>query len=218
MNVVEEKWKKDQYTYFENEWKFKWNKYFNNETDFKDSILKLEYDKFYNVNNAFGKLDKALQICNFLNELAEQKPLQDTEKIIITTLVSCAEAVYRINKPEESIGENLVKGFFKPVVLQLENKIKGYVGEMPYKKSFKPDEILYLIRNDYIHNGNFIGTFFKKTNSENYVSMCGDFFYSEKEDKTKLISVKSECRLTYQEFLTIFLNAFIKNIKKYIKK
>ncbi len=203
---------RSKYDSFSKEWDTKWDRYFPDKNDLKNQIMGLEYGKFYDVNNAFGKLNKALQICAFLHKLSKSKSSQDTEKIIITILVSCAEAIYRINKPDESISEHLVKGFFKSVKKQL--KIKGRVG----KEIFEPAEVLYLVRNDYIHNGNFTGSFFKKMGLEDYVCNWGSFYYSKKEDKLKLIQVYSECKLTYQDFLKIFLEAFIKNIEKYCEK
>ncbi len=211
----------EQHIFFNREWENKWSKYFFNRDDLKDKIIKLKYDNFSDVNRAFGKLDKALQICNFLHKLSKSKPPQDTEKIIITIFVSCAEAVYRINKPNESMSENLIKGFFKPVKSDINHKIRGHVEKLPnlpYEKVFDAVEILYLLRNDYIHNGNFIGIFFRDDNVENCIYNIGNFDFSETKNKTKLISAESECCLTYKQFLTIFLKAFIKNIEKYINK
>jgi len=209
---IETKWQNGQYDYFSQKWDEKWQRHFSDRDGLKNKIVNLEYEKFYDVNNAFEKLDKALQICEFLYQLKEAKPPQDTEKIIITTLVSCAEAVYRINKPDESISENLVKGFFKPVKQQLNYKIREHVGNMPYKRVFEPVEVLYLVRNDYIHNGNFTGVFFRNSQSENHVYNLGSFYYSEKYAKTKLIQASSECKLTYDDF---FENIFRGIYKKY---
>lgn len=213
MQGIEQKWQNPQYKFFEEEWDKKWKEKFPERGDLKDKILKLEYNNFHDVNYAFGKLDKALQISNFLYDLTKSKPSQNTEKIIIMTLVSIAEAVYRINEPDEPISENLIKGFFGPVKSKIDCKIKGYVGDMPYKKTFEAIEVLYLIRNDYIHNGNFIGKFFssESESGEQKESFC----FSEKDNKTLLIQVFSECSLTYEEFLKIFLEAFIENINKY---
>ena len=216
--TIEQRWRNNQYNSFDKEWADKWQDCFPEKNDLKDKIIKLKYDNFYDVNNAFAKLNKALQICTFLHELSKLKPPQDTEKIIITTLVSCAEAVYRINKPNENINENLIKGFFKPVESSINYKIRGHVGDIPYKKTFRAIEILYLIRNDYIHNGNFTGKFFRNDNSENYAYNSGDFYFSEKENKVKLILAESECCLTYKEFKKIFLEAFIKSIENYCGK
>lgn len=211
----EQKWQDGQYADFKNKWDSRWSKFFTDKVNLGDNIVKLEYDIFYHVNNAFGKLDKALQICDFLHKLSKSKPPQDTEKIIVTTLVSCAEAVYRINKPNETVNENLVKGFFKPVRSRIDYKIRGHSGKLPYKKTFDAVEVLYLIRSDYIHNGNFTGIFFRNTDAENHVYNIGNFFYSEKGGKTKFILSSFECSLTYHNFLSIFLEAFIKNIEKY---
>lgn len=215
--MEEEIWQGSQYKLFKEEWERKWKLKYSDKNDLKDKILKLKYDSFYDVNNAFGKLDKALQICAFLHELSKSKPPQDTEKIIITILVSCAEAIYRIKKPNESISENLIKGFFKPVKSKVDYKIRGQVGAIPYKKTFNAVEVLYLVRNDYIHNGNFTGKFFRNDNSESHTYERGTFYYSEKENKTKLILADSECCLTYKQFSDTFSEAFIENIEEYIK-
>jgi hypothetical protein len=197
----------------------KWKKYFSNQTILKNKTLKLKYDCFYDVNNAFGKLDKVLQICDFLDKLSKSKQSQDTEKIRITILVSCAEAVHRINKSREALGENLVKGFFKPVSSKIDYKIKGYAGDnIPHTKVFDAIEVLYLIRNDYIHNGKFTGIFFRRNNSGDCIYNLGTFYYSEKKNKAHLIQAFSECKLSYDEFLEIFLEAFIKNINMYCDK
>ena len=76
---------------------------------------------------------------------------------------------------------------------------------MPQRKNFVAEEVLYLIRNDYIHNGNFTGNFFRGINSEAHCYNQGFFYYSEKENKTLLIEATSECCITYKEFKEIFL-------------
>lgn len=212
----------NQYCLFKKSWK----KYFPEKDNLGNKIMTLKYDNFYNVNKAFLILEQALQICTFLHEFSKSKPPQDTEKIIITTFVSCAEAIYRINKPSERINENLVKGFFKPVKPKIKYKIRGNVDKADKslckkcKKIFSAVETLYLIRNDYIHNGNFIGSFFldDDDNFKKYKRNFGKFYFLEKGNKVKLISARSECCLTYEEFKKIFLEAFIKNIKNYYKK
>lgn len=216
---IKQVWQNQQYKFFEKDWEKKWKEKFLGEDGLKARILKLEYDNFYNVNNVFGKLNKALQICDFLYELKKSKPPQDTEKIIITMLVSIAEAVYRINKPNEEISENLVKGFFKPVKSKIDYKIRGHIdANMPYKKTFGAVDVLFLVRNDYIHNGNFTGIFFRNNNSEAYTYNIGTFYYSEKDNKTQSIDAISECNLNYEEFMKIFLEAFIESINKYCNK
>ena len=212
-------WEQNQYKRFEDNWNKKWSKKFPNKSKLKNKIIELNYNNFYDVNNAFGKLDKALQICDFLKKLSYAKPPQDTEKIIITILVSCAEAIYKINKPEEDINENLIKGFFKPVQSKLKGKIKGHTEtKMPYNKTFDSTEVIYLIRNDYIHNGNFTGKVFRLNSSEKKSYNHGLFYYYEKENKNKLIQVFSSINLSYLEFINIFLESFILNIEKYCTK
>lgn len=224
MHDVKQVSQKLQYDDFEKDWENNWKEKFPSKDELKDKILKLKYDDFHDVKYAFGKLSKALSICNFLYGLTKTKPPQDTEKIIITTLVSCAEAVYRINKPDEGISENLIKGFFRPVKSKIDYKIRGNsqskceAGRCKIDKSFSAVEVLYLVRNDYIHNGNFTGKFFIYPDSESLDYKLELFYYSEKENKARLIEAYSECNLTYQNFLSIFLEAFIKNIEEYCKK
>jgi len=177
-------------------------------------MITLQNNTKNEINYAQGKLDKALQVCSFLKFLSQQKPPQDTEKIIITTLISCAEAIARINYPKETDCQNLVRDFFKPVKEDLKYTIRGHVGSIPYNKVFCSEEVLYLIRNDYIHNANFTGSFF--ANSKD-MPRLGTFCYSEKSKKTRLILANSECKLTYNEFLEIFKKAFEENIKMYQK-
>jgi len=215
----EKEYQESQRKFFEEWWVRRWEEKFSGKDDLKDIILKMKYDDFYNINNAFGKLDKALQICDFLYNLSKSKPSQDTEKIIIAILVSCAEAIYRTYKPTEDINENLVKGFFKPVEEKINYKIRGYVGDEPlYKKTFEAIDILYLIRNDFIHNGNFTGRFFRNCDLGDDYCELGTFHFSEKENKVGLIEAYSECYLTYREFQDIFLESFIENIREYCDK
>jgi len=201
----------DQSSVFSRDWECIWKIKFPNKDTLKNEILGLKEDNLRNINDTFAILNKALQICDFLHRLVDQ----DTEKIRITILVSCAEAVYKINKPKETISENLIRGFFKPVRPKIDYKIRGSVGEMPYPKIFGAVEVLYLVRNDFIHNGNFGGIFFRNEKSEDYAYQQDYFYYSEKENKAQLIKVSSECCLSYNYFLNIFLEAFIKNIEKY---
>lgn len=77
-------------------------------------IEQQDYSKFEDINNLFGKLESCLRICDFL-ESSQKLEVDDTDQIIITLLISLAEAGYRLRKPTEKIYENLVKWFFKPV-------------------------------------------------------------------------------------------------------
>lgn len=223
---TEQNWQQQQRDYFSGEWKNKWQIMFcfldsEKLEQTKTRILQLDYENFYQVNNAFGKIEKALQICDFLRTLQSQTPPQDTDKIIVTTFVSCAEAVRRINRPKETNCENLVKGFFSYVDAQIKYKIMGQsnttceTGKCEVECLFNATEVLYGVRNDYIHNGNFTGRFFKESNAENPNFGC--FFYSEKENKSCFIEATSDCDLRYEEFRNIFLEAFVANIEEFLK-
>jgi hypothetical protein len=117
--------------------------------------------------------------------------------------------------PREINCQVLVEKFFEPVRDDLQYKIKGSLGNMPYETVFSSSEVLYLIRNDYIHNGNFVGLFFKGDATEEGIPNGGTFWYANKNDKTRLVLADSECKLTYDEFLKIFTKAFEENIKLY---
>lgn len=193
-----------------------------------EKIFSIDYDKFENVNSTLYKLKTALHLCDFLrNEQLSDN--QDTEKIIITTLVSLAEWTRRLNKPEEDSVDSLIKGFFKPVLNELQYKVKFSATsykEWIAEKTYSPDQeeyipiiILYLIRNDYIHNGNFFWVFFVDPADKEYsphIPNWSTIYFSEKNNKAKLLSVWIECSLTYEEFLIIFLKAFKLNIEKYL--
>ena len=225
-NEISAIFENDQYVYFKKNCD-EWEKLFSFYQGIKkllENISKLEYDKFQIVHYTLWKLDKTLKICNFLIKCKKSKEPEDTEKIIITMIVSLAEAVYRINRPSESNCAFLVKSFFKPVLDKIEYKIRWHCNKKcetwkcKIKKTFNSVEVLYLIRNDYIHNWNFTGNFFRNEQSNEYVYNFWTFYYSEKDNKTNLILASSECRLTYQNFLNIFLDAFIFNIEEYVEK
>ena len=54
------------------------------------------------------QLESVLRICDFLRRSSIEDN-HDTDRIIITSLVSLAESLRRINKPKEENCENLVK-------------------------------------------------------------------------------------------------------------
>lgn len=214
------KWHSNQKEHFKKNWNEKWKTFFHEMNLiwidwFLEKVLELEQNKFENVNYTFWKLEKILQMCDFLRWLQLQKPSQDTEQIIISIIVSWAEAFYRLNKTKEAVSENLVTGFFNFVKEEIEYKIRShYPSSSPYEESFEAIKTLYLIRNDYIHNANFLGTFFS---SDWIITHGGVFHFAKKEDKSKLILVHSEFTLSYDKFIEIFKKAFWKNIIQYTK-
>lgn len=193
-----------------------------------DTYSLSNYEKFENINYAFAKLDNALKICNFLRKI-QKEANNDTDKIIITTLISLSESVQRLNNPDETNIWCLVQWFFKPISNQLEYKINlaqstyesGIAEKIYIKNSDKLSvKILYLIRNDYIHNWNFTWNFFlnSKLKSENQ-SSCNYscLYFSTEKDKSTLFNAWITCRLTFDQFLSIFLDAFKIAIETYLR-
>lgn len=211
---LQKSWESNQYQLFDSDWDNKWSKKFPEQNSLKAKILNLPYDGFYHVNNAFGKLDKALQISDYLFKLRKSQPPQDTDKIIVTVLTSSAEAIYRISEPNEYSSNKLVTGFFRSIEDKIKYKISGYV-EGVEKTVFSACEVLYLVRNDYIHNGNFTGLFFNNETSDSNATNMGTFYFRPIDMKDKLIQAVSECKLSYHEFTRLFLVAFITNIEHY---
>jgi hypothetical protein len=67
-------------------------------------------------------------------------------------------------------------------------------------------EILYKIRCEYTHEGNYTGIIFRRTEVGN------SFYFKDKNGNLSGI-----CDLTYQEFIKIFMKAVIENIKIYLQ-
>lgn len=173
---------------------------------------------FETINLAFWQLESTLNLCDFLWQEKIQKN-HDTEKIIITILVSLTEGLYQMNKPYKWNSENQIRWFLKPVSHKLKYKFKFCqttyeswdINEIIEMKKDDAIYVLYLIRNDYIHNANFLWRVFGDNNSFSI-----HFFWKNKKFEPKTIQVMSN--IQYNEFLSIFLEAFMENTKKAIKK
>ena len=119
-----EKCKLHQYENFKTDWIEKYKSLFPEiiiEEKFLERILGLQHDLFENIYVGFYKLERALEICDYL-EKQSQESYQDNETIRIAIFVSLGESIYKIVKPEEKLSENLIKGFFKTVENKLNNK------------------------------------------------------------------------------------------------
>ena len=200
-------------------------------TDLLDSIENTDYSKFEDINYAFWKLDNVLSICDNLRKEKIEKN-HDTDKAIIMNLVSLAEAIYKLNNPNQTVNEALVKWFFKLVNDKLlynikfsqslyeDKRNKLIVEKIEKEPKNIPALIIYLIRNDYIHNWNFTWVIFmgekEKKELINWDKMSS-FEYSDNNNSTILLEWVIECNLTYNEFLSIFLESFKLNLEKYLK-
>lgn len=207
---------------FKKNWEKKWKKlfswiHFEWIELFLGQVIQLEQNKFEEVNYIFFKFEQTLQICDFLKESQQTPRYWDTDKIIVSILICAAEAFYRVNKPHVTLSINLIKWFFNPVREKLKYKISShYPKNMPYIKEFDAIDTIFWVRNDYIHNANFLGTFFLHDSLSEWVTQFWEFKYSKKSHKSKLISINSKCSMKYNDFLVIYKEAFWKNIMKYL--
>lgn len=135
--------------------------------------------------------------------------------MIVTFFVLCAEAVFRTINPYENSNEQLVKSFFETVYRKIQYTIRYNMGSKIEDQNSA--RLLYLIRNDYLHNGNSIGLFFKDDKEIENVYNVGSFEYRPVSNVRELTREIIECSLTYKDFRDIFLEAFISNICKYCK-
>ncbi|GAI17913.1 unnamed protein product [marine sediment metagenome] len=172
--------------------------------DLYKHVTSIDYDRMQAVCYLLSKIDKAIKICDFLDTL-EKDNHEDVDVIKIYILISHAEITSRsLGKKGTKI--ELVKEFFSPVESSLKYRIKPSLTD---KKTPNVNfaDILYKIRCEYTHEGNYTGRIFKK-----------------KEDGTHslLIRFKSgnkdfygECGLTYKEFINIYMKALVENIKMF---
>lgn len=174
--------------------------------DVYDHLMSLEYDKIQAVCYLLSKLDKAIKICDFLDTL-ERDNNEDVDVIKIYILISHAEITSR------SLGElgasiALVNNFFSPVESILKFKIRPSITSFVQKTaSMNFADILYKIRCEYTHEGNYTGKIFKNKRE----GASTNIFSFKSNDET----VMGECDVTYKEFLDIYMNALVENIKTF---
>lgn len=213
-NKFKEKWENSQL----NDWKkdkdnivIFFNKFNLNIGDIYDRILTgLPYDKVQPIIYLISKMRLVMEICDFLDELAEEDS-KDVDIIKIYLLISHAEITMNNLEFSGSTKQEMVEEFFNSVQdkHKLNCKIKLILDSVEnIKRSMSCAEILYKIRCEYTHEGNHTGKIFKKRKAD-----CGYMFTF----KDKGNDLAADCNLTYQEFLGIFMEAVIENIKIYAK-
>ena len=99
----------------------------------------------------------------------------------------------------------MVKKFFNPVIDKygLNYKIRMNLESIEDMGNVSSPEILYKIRCEYTHEGNYTGKIFKKSGND-----CSNLFRFRSSNR----DVHGECNLTYQEFINIFMDALVENI------
>lgn len=166
-------------------------------------VTSIDYDRMQAICYLLSKIDKAIKICDFLDILADNNN-EDVDVIKIYMLISHAEITSR------SLGENgvkieLVRRFFNPVEADLKYKIVPNIS--PDRKTLAMNfaDILYKIRCEYTHEGNYTGRIFKR-DEDNADSLLIRFKDNGKE-------LFGECGIVYKDFLEIYMRALIANIR-----
>ncbi|OGH77474.1 MAG: hypothetical protein A2224_03730 [Candidatus Magasanikbacteria bacterium RIFOXYA2_FULL_40_20] len=184
--------------------------------DLYDQIIMRGYEKMQKVCYFLSKIRKVADICDFLDKKAVECRW-DVDVMKIFFLISHAEIAMQ-NFGKTGKKADLVKEFFGPVVekYDLNNNIKLSLSEIISNReiNFGASEILYKIRCEYTHEGNYTGRIFKTTiepNEEHVGNMI-----SFKINNSEILC--GECYLTYEQFLVIYMEALIKNIENFIKK
>ena len=114
---------------------------------------------------------------------------------------------------ERGKGLSLVEKFFDPVKSDLEYKIKPTLPPSGSTSNLSFAKILYGIRCEYAHKGNYLGKIFK-IDEDKIEYLLFDFKINNKY-------FCGECSLTYKEFINIYMEALVENIKTfsgYVKK
>ena len=180
-------------------------------------LFSLNYDKVQSVIYLIGKIQKVMAVCDFLDDLAKQK--QDVDKIKIFYLISHTE----IAMNTFSHGGNkadLVKKYFNPVMDKLECSLRLSIESQGLVSTEKigssADVILYKLRNEYVHQGNFTGKIFHSESEDNKAYKLFTFDW-DLQGKGNTINVTGETKLTYNQFLNIYFFAFRYHLENFVK-
>lgn len=171
-----------------------------------DHITSIDYDRMQTTCYLLSKIDKAIKICDFLDTL-ERDNHEDVDVIKIYILISHSEITSRSFSKKGSKIE-LVKQFFNPVESKLKYKIMLSLSYRMKTPNMDFADILYKIRCEYTHEGNYTGVIFKRF-GEDPKSVKG---FSFSDNGKQLFG---ECGITYKEFLGIYMEALIENIKNF---
>ncbi|MCL5011907.1 MAG: hypothetical protein M1320_00580 [Patescibacteria group bacterium] len=173
-----------------------------------DRVMELEYGKMQIICYLLSKIRKVIKICDFLDTLEEEG--EDVDIIKIFFLISHAEITMN-NFGLSSSKEELVNKFFKPVAIKLKYKIRTSLSGVSQVKELSPPSILYKVRCEYAHEGNYTGRIFKNRGMEDGNAERLFPFKNDNED------ISGECALTYQEFTNIYMEALVENIENFSK-
>lgn len=178
-------------------------------TDIYDHVTSLDYNRMQTICYLLSKIMKAMKICDYLDVL-EKEEHDDVDAIKIFFLISHAEITMN-NFGVDDNKKELVNKFFKPVEKKygLEYKIRVSLSSIDETGNMPFSDILYKIRCEYAHEGNYTGKIFKNRREEK------DNYFNMFRFKHKIKDFFGECKLTYQEFVNIYMDALVENIKTF---
>lgn len=210
---IEIKWEQAQMANWKND-KDEIVKFFNrfnlDVSSLYDDVMGLDYDRTQIICYLLSKIDKAIKICDFLDTL-ERDNHEDVDVIKIYILISHAEITARSFQVKGSKIE-LVKKFFEPVKEELRYRIIPSLSSERKTPDLDFADILYKIRCEYTHEGNYTGRIFKRDSDDPKSYLLIRF----KDGNEELFG---DCGITYGDFLNIYMKALTENIKLFsIKK
>lgn len=175
-----------------------------NVADIYDHIIILDGDKTRATCYLLSKVMMVMKICDFL-DILEKREQADVDIIKIYLLISHAEITMNSFGIKGNKDEKIEK-FFDPVIdkYNLNNKIRMDRESIEKTEAMSSPKMLWKIRCEYTHEGNYTGKIFKTTDDDS-----PSWFKFKSNDK----EVCGGCNLTYQKFLNIFMDALIENIK-----
>lgn len=186
--------------------------------DIYNNIFTLDYDRIQSVMYLIGKIEKMVAICDFLDTLAENNKA-DVDKIKIFQLVSHSEiAMNTFNTSPTNITKGcLIDKFFEPVKDRLQYTLRLSIDDTnslsKIKQITSASRILYKLRNEYAHQGNYTSKVFKSNVVSKNTYNCFSFDWDLGKGQT--VFVDAETNLTYYEFLDIYFSALKKHLENY---
>jgi len=168
-------------------------------------LTTIEYDRMQVVCYLLAKIRRAIKICDFLDTL-EKDNYEDVDMVKLYLLISHAEITTR-SLEQKGKDQELVEKFFSPVESELKYKIMPSLSTRVANKNVSFAYILYKLRCEYTHEGNFTGKIFKKI-SHGSATLLFPF-------KVNTETLYGECELTYKEFLDIYMKALMKHVDTY---
>lgn len=165
---------------------------------------KLQYDKMQIIFKLLFEIEKAVAICDYLDSIKEEARY-DVDVIKLFFLISHAEiAMHSLGCTGRK--QDLVNKFFRPVEQELKYKIQLCLDSITKLGDIQSAEILYKIRCQYAHEGDSSGIIFQKNDDG-----AGNYFCVK--DNTTNLMIFGTCNLTCREFMNIYMEALVENIK-----